>query len=245
MSEAVAVRVPEFRLIARDPQELEAARVNLSSFFAAKVKECEAESAAIDENLQIALKFPIKTQPLKAALNRINLRRRFYEKCRAAVDAGFHIIPNFNADVFAIRTKREATGMSRPDTWGGERNAIARMPTQKAQALEVGEGRYVSPIPVGYAESFTEQKDGKTITKHYATVADFAEIDFPFIFARPEVLSATQQLMADKIFDELGALPQTQRNADPMVVGIIRESSARNAKVMTFLAIWFLDTKTL
>lgn len=245
MSEvAVVPHVPEFRLIARDPQELEAARVNLSTFFAAKVKECDAETAAIEENLEIALKFPIKTQPLKAALNRISQRRRFYDKARAAVDAGFHIIPNFDADVFAIRTDREATGQGRMTSYG-KRDALAGMPDQKAQTLPVGEGRYVSPTPRGIAYEHTEQKDGKLVTKHFAEVLDFAEIDFPFVFARPEVLTATQHLMAAKIFDELGALPQTQRNADPMVVGIIRESGARNAKVMTFLAIWFLDTKTL
>lgn len=248
MEEAVAtVRepVPDYRLIARNPAELEASRRSLVKFFDAKLVQLDEEFAAVEANLEIALKFPIKTQPLRTQLNRIAKRQLFYSKAKAAVEAGFHIIPNFDADVFAIRTKRDASGHGAATTWGHD-SALRGMPVQKAQALPVGDGRYVSPRPRGHVESWTEKaKDGSEITKHFATVSEFDDIDFPFLFARPEVLTAAQQLMADKIFDELGALPRTQRNADPMVVGIIKESSERNAKRLTFLVVWFLDTNTL
>jgi hypothetical protein len=241
----VAQPSAEFRLIARDPQELEAARRHLNAFLGAKLLELDEEFKAVETNLEIALKFPIRTQPLKAQLNRIEKLRRYYEKAKAAVDAGFHIIPNFRADVFAIRTNRSARGIGADSTWS-RRNALDRMPDQKAQILPSGEGNYASPTPRGYVNAWTEPtKDGKgEVTKYAATVTDYAEIDFPFVFARPEVLTATQQVMAAKIFDELGTLPQ-QRGGDPMVVGIIRESNERNAKSMTFLVVWFLDTNTL
>lgn len=246
MNEALVTQpVPEFRLIARDPQELEASRQQLVTFFSAKLQALDAEAKGLEENLAIALKFPIRTQPIKAALNRIERQRLYYEKAKAAVEAGFHLIPNFDADIFAIRTRRSARGQS--DMTSTSEWAINSMPVQRSQALPVGEGRYVSPTPVGVAHPHTETKDGKPVTRYFADVTDFAGIDFPFSLARPEVLSATKQVLADKIFDELGALPRSQRNADPMVVGIIKEQGGRawRARRMTFLVVWFLDTATL
>jgi hypothetical protein len=131
----------------------------------------------------------------------------------------------------------------------GAQNAINRMPQQLAESLPVGEGRYENPTPVGYVHSTTDVVNGKEVVKHWATVADFADgIDFPFALARPEVLTAAQQVMALKIFDQIGALPRTNKNADPMVVGIINEHGGKSiwkGKRMTFLVVWFLDTNTL
>lgn len=243
--ENTLVQVPDFRLIARDPQELEASRMKLIEFFDAKIRAIEAEEADLEKNMEIATKFPIRMQPITAALNRAKKRRIFYEKAKAAVEAGFHIIPNFNADIFAVRTHRAAPSTKQVDglaSYGGP-----RLPAQRPSLAPAGEGRYVGPQAGTYREAtYSSQENGKEEKRIARWATSFEEeIDFPFALARAEVLDATRHVMALKIFDELGALPNQRRNADPMVVGIIRDGNDRNAKLMTFLVVWFLDTATL
>lgn len=128
----------------------------------------------------------------------------FYEKLSDALIAGFHIIPNFGGDVFAIRTERNASG-SATSTYGPS-NALRQVPTQNAQALPAGDGEYQSNVPMAHAYAVgTEGAPGKEVTRYNAYVTGFAEIDFPFSLARPEVLTATQQAMALKIFDGIGS----------------------------------------
>lgn len=128
--------------------------------------------------------------------------------------------------MFAIRTERNASG-SATSTYGPS-NALRQVPTQNAQALPAGDGEYQSNVPMAHAYAVgTEGAPGKEVTRYNAYVTGFAEIDFPFSLARPEVLTATQQAMALKIFDELAALPAT-RKADPMVVGRIKKPWMRS-----------------
>lgn len=241
MEENLAVatqHVPDFRLIARNPQELEAARQSLVEFFRAKIASLEDDQTFLAENLVIAQKFPIRTQPIQSRLDKVKRQIVFYTKAKAAVEAGFHIIPNFRADIFAIRTTHKSFhGDQTQGEWG-------RVPGVQSPVAPAGEGRYVSDRPATFHRAEYEEptKEGKPRTQVTRWGEGLKEeLDFPFALARPEVLTATQAVMADKIFDELGALPASERNADPMVVGIIKNGRKR----LTFLVVWFLDTKTL
>ena len=239
---AVTTVVPEFRLIARDPQELESARNHLGAFFAATIAALRDEEVALEENLEIATKFPIRTQPIKARLQHVARSIRYYEKALAAVRAGFHIIPNFGGDVFAIRTAMKK--YCGPPVQGDPRWRPS-VPMVTAPIAPAGSGRYVSTFPRDIVEREFKNDRGEDRVLRYGETFD-EEIDFPFALARAEVLTATQQVMALRIFDELAVLPQARPTGDPMVVGIIRHSnSRREQRLMTFLVVWFLDTKTL
>jgi len=75
------------------------------------------------------------------------------------------------------------------------------------------------------------------------TPVEHADVDFPFAFARPEILAATSDALRRKIFDEIGIMPRT-RHADPMVIGrITYRVSSYQRRSLNFLIAWFLDTK--
>lgn len=238
--------VPDIRLVAADPAAMAESQRQLVEWSGRKRDECEASAKELRENLETAKRNKWKTTTIANALRREEQRVTFYDKLCAAVAAGFHIIPNFGGEVFAIRTERSASG-SATSTCSAS-SALQRLPDQSAQALPVGYGEYRSDVPVGQTYvAGREGAPGKEVTRYNAYVTDFAEIDFPFSLARPEVLNATQQAMALKIFDELAALPAT-RKADPMVVGRIKKPWMKSWQAnnhVTFLVIWFLDTNVL
>jgi hypothetical protein len=233
-------------LIARSRDELQAEQRRLISWCDAKLAEISAERDEFEGMIALHKLRKWKTSTLQGALNKAKQRVTFYEKVKAALEAGFYIVPNFPGDVFAIRTNREpiGTGTSRY----GRSGAVANMPLQSAAALPAGTGEYQSPRPMGHIEE-NLSADGKN-TEYTAIVSDYAPIEFPFAFAKAEILTATQEAMSLRLFDELAALPSRARKADPMIVGrIVRPwvpkwSRDRNG-YLTFLVIWWLDTATV
>lgn len=170
----------------------------------------------------------------------------FYEKVLAALEAGYWLIPNFPARVYAVRTTREAPIRREYENWRSEPERAA--PDVHAA---IGEGHYVSRDT---AWSSVERPDGldkegkpKWKRMHYAD--DYRTVDFPFKFARARVVEAASEAEVLGIFDELGVLPAPERQrrragarGDPAVVGIVRLSSTQH---VTFLVTWFVDTRTL
>jgi hypothetical protein len=100
--------IPDYRLIARNPAELEASRLQLKHFFDAKIDALQKERSDLDANLSIAMKFPIRTQPITAQINRVQKRIDYYTKARAAVEAGFTSsrISMLTCSRFAARSQR-------------------------------------------------------------------------------------------------------------------------------------------
>jgi hypothetical protein len=243
--EAIEHQVPEFRLIARDPQELEQSRVKLIAFSTAKLNSLDGELKQLEQNLAIAKSASMNTKPIASRIQLLRKRLRYYEKVSAALEKGFHIVPNFVADVFAIRTNRSSVPAVIFDN--DQRNAwdVQRL-TGALPPAPMGEGSYVSDRPqIGTFLKDVKEGDKIVPKTHYYGEALVDEIDFPFALARPEVLTATQQVMAMNIFDELAVLPSRRPSGDPMVVGIIKEGNHWSAKRLTFLVVWFLDTNTL
>jgi hypothetical protein len=233
-------------LIARSRDELQAEQRRLISWCDAKLVEINAEREEFEGMIALHKLRKWKTSTLQGALNKARQRVTFYEKVKAALDAGFYIVPNFPGDVFAIRTNREPLGVGTSSYSG--RDALARMPQQAAAALPIGAGEYQSPRPMGYVEEHPSA-DGKR-TDYTAVVSDFATIKFPFAFAKAEILTATQEAMSLRLFDELAALPSRARKADPMIVGrIVRPGVPRWSRdrsgYLSLLVIWWLDTSTI
>jgi len=235
----------DFTVIATTPAAMVEAQKSLIVWADRKIEAVKLESKEAIEQLAIAVERKWKTDAWRRQVAKYEHRVEFYQKIKAALEAGYYIVPPFPIDVFAIRTNKAVPkAMDTTNQWGNRHE-------QEAQVLAIGEGKYVSPDPVVESESYQEtDKDGKSkaVTHDFAT--EFTDVDFPFKLARSEIRDATQAAMALGIFDRMGVLPRT-RSPDPLVCGQIivpnQPSYYRgdSLKAVTFFVAWWLDTKTL
>lgn len=229
-------------VFARNPQEMAASQGKMVQWATAKVEDKKKEWDEINQNLAIAKKNKWSTAGFRSNLVAVTKKVQFFEKLKAALEAGFCIIPDMGMDVFAIRTKKVAP---LPNT-NESRSSFGQVwvPPQQTENPPLGEGVYVSPIAENGKDSYTKKSaDGsKDITVRTAWAQEFKELDFPFKLAKPGVLNETARALAASIFDEVGVLPRRAK-ADPMVVGRIKYKHGKNERSVSFCIAWFLETK--
>lgn len=239
MNNALAVVQPMVHLVARNPVEMQEARQGLAGWLTAKIAEVGAEMADYQESLAQAVKNKWGAKGLKKAISSAFYRQEFYKKTLAAVDAGFTIVPEFPIDVFAIRVQRDAPeGAIQTSRYG---RAIAE--DERCEILPTGAGDYASPRPktVTWKETRTDnQEKGYKVNLIQPTALQ--PVEFPIRSARAEVMSATAEAMALKVFDEIGICPQT-RKADPLIIG--RVLLPGSDKTVNFLIAWHLNLNEL
>jgi hypothetical protein len=173
------------------------------------------------------------------AMDSLRRRERFYTKVRAALEAGYYIIPPFDCQVFAVRTDR-ANPPEDTSRCKNPRND-ARVP-----ALAPGKGEYVHPVPSREwkFESDRKSSDGtKMVTETYYGNTAWKEVEFPMMAMKPELIEATHEAMGLKIFDTLGIMPR-YRAADPIIVGTIKHYKSNQAP-LTFFVAWWMDRDQL
>lgn len=245
---ALPVRVPtvveedmDFTVIATHPAEMEKAQRSLILWCARKIEHVKQALADAQEQFDIAMKAGWEVSAWERQINRADKRVEFYRKIKAALEAGYYIVPPFPIDVFAIRTDRKnPTKKASNNHWDTHK--------QDARILPVGQGNYVSSKPVVYQRSIPlPPKDGKpqAMTEYFAK--NFLPVDFPFKLAKPAVLAETAKAMALKVFDQIGVLPAFTA-PDPIVCGQIlfpEKNGYGPRKSITFFVAWWLDTKTL
>lgn len=232
----------DFTVIATSPSAMETAQQSLIKWAEKKIYSVITELTDARNERDRAKAHKWNTTGWQKEVLKHEKRVDFYRKIKAALEAGYYIVPPFPIDVFAIRTKattpRPMLGRNRDNH------------DQMAQILPAGDGRYVDPKPVRESDTHTEvRKDGSKyeVTDYWAT--DFREADFPFKVVKAEIREATDRAMALKVFDELGVLPRV-RAPDPVVCGRIlvpNQTRYRFAepKAVTFFVAWWLDTRTL
>lgn len=228
----------ELFVFARDPAEMTKAQDAMIAWAERRLTQKRVELKDFEENFNIAKKNKWRHTTLEAAVVRARKKVVFYEKVRDALKAGYYIIPDMDIDVFALRTTAKHPRQNRTSSrWNpSPKNQVTNSPPS-------GEGQYVSPNRGHFEENQHEQteKDGSKSIIKTAWWEDFAEPDFPFTFAKPEILKATAAAMKTKIFDEMGILPR-RPGTDPMVIGRITFREGYNRKSINFLVSWFLDT---
>ncbi len=233
----------DFTVIATTPAAMIEAQKSLIDWATRKIEAVGIEMREATEQLAIAVQRKWKTDAWRRQVAKHTKRIEFYEKIKAALNAGYYIVPPFPIDVFAIRTNK---AVPKPMASGHPDNH-----DQDAQILPAGEGRYVDPKPTRAHDtnSVSDGKGGqKLVTTYYAT--EFVEPDFPFKLARSEIRDATNAAMALGIFDKMGVLPRT-RSPDPLVCGQIivpnqlSYYSGDSLRCVTFFVAWWLDTKTI
>lgn len=226
----------DLTLVALTPADMVPAQTDLVTWCDRKIAAVRAELADLETNLELATEHGWKHTSVAASINRTAKRILYYEKLKAAVEAGYVIVPNFPIDVFAVRVKRSKQAEKVSDSkWGGFRAT--------PQLLPAGEGRYVDESVMFRDESIVTMVDGKEkLVKRYVT-DDYDEVDFPVRVVKPAVLQATQRAMALRIFDQMGTV-QNQVGRDPIVVGQLLDPRG-NRRCVTFFVAWWLDTASL
>jgi len=70
----------------------------------------------------------------------------------------------------------------------------------------------------------------------------FDDVDFPFKFAKPQILEKTSQAMKLLAFDDIGIIPRRRiKRGDPMVIGRVWKGNTP----VSFLITWFVDTSVI
>ena len=224
-------------LIAITPSGMMEAQKGCIDWAVKKLKSAEHEVILAEQNFNALHSNGLNTNRAQTMIRKARARVGFYEKVKAALDAGYYIIPPFDVQVFAVRTNSK-TPRRELDTRAWERDITP-------PALPVGEGNYVDPRP-DRIESETEthtNRDGTTREVMLYENGDWKDIELPVRAMKPQIIEETGKALKLKIFDMLGIAP-AYKSADPIIVGQIRQPGS-NKSPLTFFVAWWLDYSDL
>lgn len=221
-------------LVAFSPKELQTCQSTLSEWCDKKMGFIKDEIFELKENLAIAQKNKWRSSGIANAVRRLQKRVLFYEKIKAAIAAGYLVVPDFPIDVFAIRTAREYP-LTKYESQYKDQNK------QEPQMLPVGDGEYKNPFPSN--ESVQRKEGEKWVTRFRA--GEFEDIDFPVQIAVPQVLNATSKAMSLKLFDEIGLVRPPSKRGDPIVVGTVIHKQGYSTKRLNFFIGWWFNWNDL
>lgn len=224
-------------VVATTPSAMVAAQAKLVGWIDGKLAAVEGEFATNEAMLAQLRLARMATNHAERALDNLRRRQRFYEKVKAALEAGYYIIPPFDCQVFAIRTDRDAP----PDQVSRVRNPENNA---KVPALPPGRGDYVNPVPEREWRTSGQEKRGEQMVEvDYFADTGWKEVEFPVRAMKPELIESAAHAMKLKIFDTLGIAPY-YRQADPIIVGTIKHWKS-NRSPLTFFVAWWLDEEDL
>ncbi len=238
----------DFTVIATSPKDMEAGQRSLILWAARKIQSLKVEHEDAAAQLALHREKKWSMSGWQSLLLKLDRRMVFYRKIKAALEAGYYVVPPFPVDLFAIRVNR--SWPNRYDSTHSDNH------DQQAQILPVGEGRYVDPKPERRSYNTTESQvvnrqtgESKDVAVRYHYASAYADVDFPFKLARAEIREATDQAMSLRIFDQFGVLPRV-RKPDPIIVGQIllpgkKAWRGTDRDSVTFFVAWWLDTKLL
>jgi len=232
-------------LVARNPNEMALAKTSLEMWLKNKIKQSDDEASELFDATEHARIHKWKHETLAKHANLARRRAQFYEKALKAVEAGYTLVPNFPVDVFAVRVKRATPLHDQETSTYSKANAISKASDIAPAVLPIGEGQYVSPTPMGRTGDFIDKSTGKDVKTYFFTTTDYTDVVFPMEAARVEVMSATSEAMAMRVFDSIGISPQS-RKGDPLIIGtILGPKHGYQQKEISFLIAWHLDLRTL
>lgn len=224
-------------VLARNPAEVEEAQGQLLVWADRKLQIEQAALTEAEQNLAQSKKLKIKTVKWAQQVTIAQGRMAYYGKLRAAIAAGYYIVPNFPVQTIAVRTTKKRLNTH---TYQG-----TTAPPVRSELTPVGTGRYVAAEP----EAHVRWDDSQS--RHTTTVTGFKNFDFPFKLVKPKILKDLTEAMELGIFDEIGILPAQPAKApripmpDPMILGIVKRRETSREFAVTFLISWWIDTRTL
>lgn len=223
-------------LVALSPHDVGPAQVNLASWCRGKIAALGSDLREQRQNLRHARASKWKTAPWQSLVNKTKRRMIYYAKIKSAVDAGYLVVPNFDIDVFAVKTTRPIP----PQEWGRT--------TAQPDLSPAGRGQYVDDVVFSYetTETLTNRDNTTRTVKHDVPTRYDFEPDIPLRGVKPIILDATQRAMALRIFDQIGVVKH--RKQDPIIVGQIIDPDGNGKywkKTVCFFIAWWLDPSTL
>ena len=237
----------ELVVVAHNPVEMEVAQRRLIGWATQKLTETQTEMDEAQENLDNARRHKWKISGFQRLVLKARERLGYYEKMKAALEAGYVIIPNMDLQFFAFRTTKESPDGYQKGTgsWGKPRSDDPQL-RQDTNRPKVGDGKYVNPEPKLERETSKKTDDaGKEVTVHEAWATEVQDIDFPFKLVKPQIMDATAAALKLKIFDQVGVAP-VQRGRDPMIIGqLVCKGRSNDEQVLSFLIAWWMAESDL
>lgn len=241
---AIEVSKPTTTFVARTAQELAQCQTGLMDWARQRIAEMRADVAECQEQESIAKRNKWAVAPWRRRKNMALKRETFYEKCLAALEAGYVIVPNMPIDLFAVRTTKTGP-RSQVERWSHN------MDGAQTDRPVVGDGEYVSSaINVrNYPERISKTaadgtKSIDVVDQFHAS--SFRDVEYPLDVAQPVIMEKVGNTMERRIFDEIGVCRDAGSRAggDPFVIG--RISDPRPSRVgLSFFIAWNLDVSRL
>lgn len=230
-------------LVALTPQDVPGAQRGIAEWCRAKLIALGRELREQRQNLRQAKSMKWKHSGWVNAATKTKRQMIYYAKIKAAVDAGYLVVPNFDVDVIAVRVAVESSPKDETD-----------VTVATPGLLPQNQGRYVDDALIGHDEKREVTRADKstyTVTDFHPTGYD-REIDFPVSLVKPVVLEATERAMSLRIFDRIG-IARGGRKSDPIVLGQIINPKTRaaygglrsNPICVSFFVAWWLNTEDL
>ena len=227
------------QVVAYTPAELAVAQGTVRNWCAENIRRLLRERKEAETNLAQAKASKWKTEPFRRLVARCERRIEYYKKLGAAIKLGYMIVPNFDLDLFAVRTDRHKP-RTESSRWTSE-----TFP-QKGGELPIGEGRYVNHYPEVWQKSYKEKNNKGEMVEvtDYYPQKFLAEIEFPVAIVKPHIIAETKRAMSYKLFDQIGVARgrniSSGSQRDPIVCGRIWDRT-RYDQCLTFFIAWWLD----
>jgi len=237
-------------VIAKTVTEMAVAQTRLIGWAEGKLAKLRGEAAEAKVNSELAHSRKWKVAPFRKVQKVAEDRVGYYERLKAALEAGYTIVPDMPADTFAVRTSRQFPAHRTTHSEWRSRS----LPEAESDGSSVGKGRYVTPDMIyDHSEERKKLENGREEVTYYATSRAYDdEFDFPIRLVKPQVLDDTSRAMALRIFDEIGVLSagsgrhkQSLKASDPIVVGRIVRNEGSKRIACAFLITWWVDSRDL
>lgn len=219
-------------IIALNPQQMQEAQATTIAWADQRIIEANEELREAQQVQQALSGASLRRTQASSLITKARARLRFYEKVKAALAAGYYIVPPFPIQLFAIRRDDEAPSKER-----GERRWQKGF---EPQALPIGEGRYVDPFMPRLHIDNVKRSDGTEVAI-YENDAAWKDVTLPVRALKPQIITEVGRALEQKIFDALGIAP-AYRAADPIIIGDIKRP---NGTSLSFFVAWWLDQEDL
>jgi hypothetical protein len=233
-------------LVALDAGDMPGVQSQLIGWCQLRIVQLGSELKDFRQNLRQAKQMHWRRSSWERLIAKTKAKMIYYVKVREAVNAGYVVIPNFPAEILAVRVE-EGTG---------PRYKVGVYPTQINEAkpdlqLPPGEGQYVDEM-LPTDDRSRMGTDNKMIQRVVRTGAYNETPDFPMSLVKPIILEATQRAMAIRVFDRIGLahggsdMSKARRKSDPLVVGqILDPADQYRQKRVTFFVAWWVRVEDI
>jgi hypothetical protein len=226
-------------IIAVNPLQMQEAQATTISWVQQKIEGAALELREAEQVAASLSGASLRRTQASNLISKARVRLKFYEKVKAALDAGFYIVPPFPLQLFAIRTDRPSPPLDRGETtpWGQQEHT--------SRSLPVGAGKYVSPETSRHKVATVTKKhthnDGTHEVAIYENAKEWGDVVLPVRALKPQIIDEVGKALEARIFDALGIAP-AYRASDPIICGEIKKPGGG---VLTFFVAWWLDERDL